>query len=68
MFQISGQNSTFLISDELAQALQAAPEGIVSIRLVTESGEMIDSEIGQGTVEAWRTVYTPEIGALSNND
>lgn len=68
VFQIAGQNSTFPISDELAQALRTAPEGNVSIRLITESGETIDSEIGQGTVEAWKTVYTPQINDLSDND
>jgi hypothetical protein len=29
----------------------------VSIRLVTDSGETVDSEIGQRTVEVWQTVY-----------
>jgi len=68
VFQVAGQNSTFPISRELAQALQAAPEGNVSIRLVTESGETIDSEIGQRTVEAWRTVYTSQNGDVSSNN
>lgn len=67
VFQVAGQNSTFSVSDELAQALQTAPEGNVSIRLVTESGETIDSEIGQETVEAWRTVYTPQTNAGLNS-
>ncbi|MEM9808851.1 MAG: hypothetical protein AAF959_26655 [Cyanobacteria bacterium P01_D01_bin.56] len=58
VFQINGQNSTFPVSDELAQALQTAPEAAVNIRLVSESGEAIDSEIGEGTVEAWKTIYT----------
>jgi hypothetical protein len=57
VFQVSGQNSTFPISNELAQALQNAPEGNISIRLVTEGGATIDSEIGQETVAAWKTVY-----------
>jgi hypothetical protein len=57
VFQIPGQNSTFPISTELAQALQDAPESNVSIRLITEGGATIDSEIGQGTVAAWKTVY-----------
>jgi hypothetical protein len=57
VFQVSGQNSIFPVSGQLAQALQAAPNGNISIRLITESGETIDSEIGQKTVEAWRTVY-----------
>ena len=57
VFQIDGQNNTFLVSDELAQALQSAPETSIDIRLVAESGESIDSEIGEGTVEAWKTIY-----------
>ena len=61
VFQVDGQNSTFPVSDELARALQNAPEGNVDIRLVAESGETIDSEIGEDTVEAWKTVYdTPQ--------
>jgi len=57
VFQVSGQNSIFPVSSELAQALQTAPDDNVSIRLVTESGETIDSEIGQETVDAWKRVY-----------
>lgn len=60
VFQLAGQGSTFPVSHELAEALQNAPETNISIRLVTESGETIDSEIGQGTVDAWRMVYTSE--------
>ncbi|MEB3337530.1 MAG: hypothetical protein VKJ46_08720 [Leptolyngbyaceae bacterium] len=60
VFQVAGKNSTFPINDELAQALQAAPAGTVSIRLVTENGETIDSEIGQDTVKAWKTVYAAQ--------
>jgi hypothetical protein len=67
VFQVAGQNSTFSISNELAQALKNAPAGNVSIRLVAESGETIDSEIGQGTVEAWRTVYAPQVNSVSGN-
>jgi hypothetical protein len=67
VFQVAGQNSVFPVSNELAQALQSAPAGNVSIRLVTENGEIVDSEIGQGTVEAWRTVYGPQTGDVSNS-
>lgn len=66
VIQVSGQNSTFPINDALAQALQTAPEGNVSIRLVTENGETIDSEIGAETVEAWRTVYTSQASATAD--
>ena len=57
VFQLAGQGSTFFVEDELAIALQNAPDAIISIRLVSESGETIDSEIGTGTVTAWESVY-----------
>ncbi|MEM1254606.1 MAG: hypothetical protein AAGI69_19400 [Cyanobacteria bacterium P01_H01_bin.21] len=58
VFEISGQNNTFPVSNELAQTLQNAPETTIDIRLVAESGEAIDSKIGESTVNAWKTVYT----------
>ncbi|MEL6381306.1 MAG: hypothetical protein AAFQ89_02295 [Cyanobacteria bacterium J06626_18] len=57
VLQIAGENSTFPVNNELAEALQNAPETNIEIRLVTANGETIDSEIGLGTVEAWKTVY-----------
>jgi hypothetical protein len=60
VFEVAGKNSRFPVSQELAQALQSAPESNVSIRLVTESGETIDSEIGKRTVKAWKTVYVTQ--------
>ncbi|MEM6840217.1 MAG: hypothetical protein AAF609_25720 [Cyanobacteria bacterium P01_C01_bin.120] len=57
VFQISGENNLFQVNAELAQALQSAPSETVTIRLVTEYGEAIDSEIGPETVEAWAAVY-----------
>lgn len=64
VFRVSGQNSTFPVSDELANALQNAPDGNVSIRLTTESGGTIDSEIGKNTVKAWETVYSNSISSV----
>lgn len=57
VFQLEEKNSVFAISDELAKALRNSPAGDVDIRLVTRSGETVDSEIGKGTVEAWKAVY-----------
>lgn len=57
VFRLEGQNSTFAVSDELAAALKNSPTGNVSIRLVAESGEAVDSEIGEGTVKAWKDIY-----------
>ncbi|PSN12607.1 hypothetical protein C7293_19455 [filamentous cyanobacterium CCT1] len=61
VFQVSGQNNLFPITNEIAQALRTAPRENINIRLVTENGEVVDSLIGQGTVEAWETVYTNEV-------
>lgn len=57
VYQIDGKNSIFTLNPTVAKALKAAPIENVSIRLVTESGETIDSEIGKGTVESWREIY-----------
>jgi hypothetical protein len=57
VFQLEGQNSTFVVTDELALALQNSPDANLNIRLVTRSGETVDSEIGKGTVKAWKDIY-----------
>lgn len=57
VFRLEGQNSTFPVRNELATALKNSPAGDVSIRLVGESGAVVDSRIGKRTVEAWKAVY-----------
>lgn len=57
VFRLEGENSTFAVSNELAAALKKSPNGNVNIRLVAESGEAVDSEIGKGTVNAWKAIY-----------
>lgn len=57
VFRLEGQNNKFQVSDDLATALKNSPGGDVKIRLVTESGAAIDSEIGKGTVKAWKAIY-----------
>lgn len=53
-----GENNTFAIPKEVARVLGQAPESNVLIRLVTTSGELIDSEIGVSTVRAWQQIYS----------
>lgn len=57
VFRLEGQNNKFLVSNELARALKTSPTGNVKIRLVTESGATVDSEIGKGTVQSWKAIY-----------
>ncbi len=53
VFQLEGDNNTFAVTDELAQALVDAPNRNVNIRLILEGGETVNSLIGQKTVSAW---------------
>lgn len=57
VFRLPAQNGTFQVSNELARALQTAPDANVKIRLITDTGATLDSEIGRETVKAWRTIY-----------
>ncbi len=57
VFRLEGNNGIFAVSNELATALKNSPAENVSIRLLSESGESVDSEIGKKTVEAWKAVY-----------
>jgi hypothetical protein len=57
VFRLEGNNSTFDVSHELATALKNSPAENVDIRLVAESGEAVDSEIGKRTVEAWKNIF-----------
>ncbi len=60
VIQVTGRNSLFPVSPDLARVLLAAPKENISIRLIAESGETIDSQIGAETVEAWGTVYASQ--------
>ncbi len=61
IYQVSGQHNTFPVNSELASALSRASEQDIQIRLVTESGTSVDSKIGQKTVKAWQSIYTPTV-------
>ncbi|MEN9215232.1 MAG: hypothetical protein Q6J44_07750 [Gloeomargarita sp. DG02_4_bins_56] len=54
-----GQNNTFPISRDLAAGLAQAPEAKVLLRLITEAGELIDTEIGVNTVRSWKQIFSP---------
>jgi len=57
VFQLDGSTGTFAVSRELATALKNSPDENLDIRLVLEGGQTVDSEIGKGTVKAWRSIY-----------
>lgn len=57
IFRLEGNNGTFKVNDELATALKNSPAKNASIRLLSESGESFDSQIGKRTVESWKSVY-----------
>ncbi|WP_421654592.1 hypothetical protein [Leptothermofonsia sp. ETS-13] len=57
VLELEGQNNAFTVNDEIATALKNLPTQNVDIRMVLEGGETVDSEIGKGTVAAWKTIY-----------
>ena len=57
IFPLDGSIGTFAVSQELATALKNAPDENLDIRLILEGGQTVDSEIGKGTVKAWRNIY-----------
>ncbi len=57
VFELEGSNGTFTVSNELATALKNAPDKNLDMRLLLEEGQTVDSEIGSGTVKAWRSIY-----------
>ena len=59
-FAINNQVYTYeqgAVSAELAAALASAPSENMIIRLVWENSTTTDTEIGKGTVAAWKTVF-----------
>jgi hypothetical protein len=61
-FAINNQIYTYeqgTVPAELAAALASAPLENMTIRLVWENGATTDTEIGKGTVAAWKTVFKP---------
>lgn len=62
IFKLEGNNGNFAMTEELANALANAPEGETKIRLTLEgSGENITNNIGEDTVESWKTVYSQSL-------
>jgi hypothetical protein len=57
VLELSGENGRFTVGNEVATALRNAPVQNIPVRLVLEGGESVDSEIGKGTVEVWRSIY-----------
>lgn len=49
------------VTPELAAALASAPPENVRIRLVWDNGETLNTEIGKGTVEAWKAVFRQSV-------
>jgi hypothetical protein len=62
LFNLTGNDGNFPVDDELAQALATAPVGETRVRVsLEESGAVITSDIGEKTVDAWKTVYADAV-------
>jgi hypothetical protein len=68
VFKLTGEDGNFVVTDELATALRNAPPGGVKIRItLEESGGDMDSDIGEDTVKAWKTVYQENLSNLPDD-
>jgi hypothetical protein len=58
VFRLEGKAGNFNIPEALAHALKTSPSGRTRIKVMFEDngGEVIN-DIGEGTVQAWKTVY-----------
>jgi hypothetical protein len=57
-YSLTGKKGNFAVTPELAYALKTAPLEVAKIKVEFEdSGVPMVSDIGTGTVTAWRTVY-----------
>lgn len=69
-FAINGQIYTYeegAVPPELAAALASAPPKNMVIRLIWGDGRIQDMEIGRGTVEAWRTIFSSITNSTSQD-
>ncbi len=58
IYKLKGQKGNFAVTPELAYALKTAPLDVAMIRAeFADSGLPYSSDIGTGTVTAWRTIY-----------
>jgi hypothetical protein len=58
IFRLNGVDGNFELSEAVASALKNSPAGDTKIKIqFEESGVEIVSDIGKGTVAAWKTVY-----------
>ncbi|MBW4541780.1 MAG: hypothetical protein KME43_21930 [Myxacorys chilensis ATA2-1-KO14] len=63
LFAIAGKIYTYesgSVVPELASALSTAPNENMRIRLEWQNGRTTDMPIGQGTVRAWRTIFSSQ--------
>ncbi|NEP56689.1 MAG: hypothetical protein F6K31_06645 [Symploca sp. SIO2G7] len=58
VFSLEGVNGNFKLDDEQKQILASGPSGEAIIRVYFEGmGNEVINDIGEETVEAWRTVF-----------
>lgn len=57
VFQLTGQDNQFPVSQELAATLRAAAPGQAQIRLANQDGKLENHLIGYSTIKAWQVIY-----------
>lgn len=71
LYELKGEKGNFVVTPELAYGLKTAPLEVAKLRVeYADSGIAVTSDIGKGTVTAWRTVYqqAKDPSQVSNNE
>ncbi len=68
VFELAGENGKFAINSELATALTHTSEKEVTIRLILQNGETIDSRVDKKTVAVWPSIYQVSHSLLTPSD
>jgi hypothetical protein len=57
VFQLTGQDNQFPVSQERSAALRAAALGQARIRLANQDGKLENHLIDYSTIKAWQVIY-----------
>lgn len=68
IFNLNEDDLTFPVNNNLAMALaNVSTDKNIKIRLTQQSGQRINSLIGQGTVKTWATIYQSDLDKQKKN-
>ncbi|PSB52441.1 hypothetical protein [Chamaesiphon polymorphus] len=69
VFRLEGKAGNFNLTEALAYALKTSPSGRTRIKVMFEDyGREVINDIGEGTVQAWKTVYFDAVEPIQQSN